>query len=146
MNQLIVSELMDIQCIRVGKCCGKYIKIKENRNEGLGIHVLTMFSIFRGSSYSTAMFGQTMRELIEDISGGIAGTEGLGAEECKSWLRILKGGSLELKHRTRKMISKEMWPGPWMAWLWWLRLVIDLFLEEMIGFTFGSLRLQCGKD
>lgn len=93
----------------------KYIKIKENRNEGLGIHVLTMFSIFRGSSYSTAMVGQTMRELIEDISGGITGTEGPAAEECKSWLRILKGGSLELKHRPRKMIPKDMWPGPWMA-------------------------------
>ena len=39
MNQLIVSELMAIQCIRVGKCFGKYIKIKENRTEGLGIYV-----------------------------------------------------------------------------------------------------------
>ena len=74
-----------------------------------------MFSIFRGSSYSTAMFGQIMRELIEHVSGGITGAEGLAAEEVKSWLRILKGGSLELKHRTRKTISKEMWPGPRMA-------------------------------
>lgn len=108
MNQLIVSELMAIQCIRVGKCCGKYIKIKENRNEGLGMHVLTVFSIFRRSSYSTAMFGQIMRELIKDISRRITGAEGLAVEEGKLWLRILKGGSLEQKHKTRKTIFKEM--------------------------------------
>lgn len=81
-DEQIVIEILDI---RGGTCRGKCIKIKENRNGGLGPRVLIVFSIFRGSSCTTIKFGQIMREPSEDISGGMAETEDLAAAES-TWV------------------------------------------------------------
>lgn len=94
----------------MGKRCGKCIKIEENRNGGLETSVLTVLSIFKGSSYTTIMFGQVMRELTEDISGGMAETEGLAAEDSKSCLTIQKVFRFEAQEETRG--CQRRWPGP----------------------------------
>lgn len=57
--------MLDIQYIRVGKCCVKWIKSKENRNVGFGICDLIVFSVFRGYFCIMIMFEKIIKELSE---------------------------------------------------------------------------------
>lgn len=101
-KQLSLREMLDIQYIRVGKCCAKWIKSKENRNVGFGTCDLIVFSVFRGHSCTMIMFGKIIKELSERNSWEMTETESLAAENGEPWLSVQKDRSLDLKHRRRR--------------------------------------------